>query len=54
MKIISFKNILNKDIKITNLGKLKYILDILITWESCKLTYLSQLVSLYLPNSCLV
>ena len=33
LKIISFKNALNEDFKITDLGELKYILNIMVTWD---------------------
>ena len=41
--IISFKNTLNKDFKITDLGELKYILSIIVTWNYRSwLIYLNQ------------
>jgi len=33
LKIISFKNALNKDFKITGLGELKYMLGIIVIWD---------------------
>ena len=43
LKIISFKNILNEDFKITDLGELKYILDIMVTWDCAnQLVYFNQ------------
>ena len=46
--IISSKTLLDKDFELTDLGKLKYILDILITWSytNC-LIYLSQSMYIY-------
>jgi len=41
--IISFKNTLNKDFKITDLSELKYILSIIVTWKYRNwLIYLNQ------------
>ena len=41
--IISFKNTLNKDFKIIDLGELKYILSIIVTWNYRNwLIYLNQ------------
>ena len=46
--IISSKTLLDKNFKLTDLGKLKYMLDILLTWSytNC-LIYLSQSVYIY-------
>jgi len=46
--IISSKTLLDKDFELTDLGKLKYVLDILITWSytNC-LIYLSQSMYIY-------
>ena len=48
LKIISFKNALNEDFKITDLGELKYILSIIVT-QNCEnwLIYLNQLVYIH-------
>jgi len=43
LKIISFKNALNEDFEITDLGELKYMLGIMVTWDCAnRLTYLNQ------------
>ena len=46
--IISSKTLLDKDFELTDLSKLKYVLDILITWSytNC-LIYLSQSMYIY-------
>ena len=42
--IILFKELLDNDFKITDLGKLKFMLGILITWDQCnQFIYLNQL-----------
>jgi len=48
LKIISFKNALNKDFKITGLGELKYILGIIVIWDHKNwLIYLNQLAYIH-------